>query len=169
MLNDMEGEFVRAALGAQHGSMDWFRCESDQRFRRTRLVTLEGLLDERGLERVDLVLCDTQGGELPLLRSAAPVLASGRVRFLLISTHHHSITGDPLTHQRCLALLQEAGAHVIVEHSVAESCSGDGMIAVSLDPRDADLEVPVTIVRARDSLFGELEYDLARALGLPPA
>jgi hypothetical protein len=120
------------------------------------------------MSRVELVLSDTQGGELSLLQAGRDVLASSRVRFLVVSTHHHSITGDPLTHQRCLALLSEMGAHIIAEHSVAESCSGDGLIAASMDRRDVDLALSVTTVRARDSLFGELEHDLARALGLPP-
>lgn len=167
LLNDADGEFVRAAVGAPHGAEDWFTCESDGRRRRMRLVTLPGLLEERELDRVDLVLCDAQGGELQLLRHAEDVLRAGRVRFLVISTHHHSICGDPLIHQRCLALLRGLGAHVIAEHSVSESCTGDGLIAVSMDPRDGDLHVPVTIVRARDSLFGELEHDLARAMGMP--
>ena len=37
---------------------------------------------------------------------AASALADGRLRFLIVSTHHHSISGDPLTHQKCLAELQ---------------------------------------------------------------
>jgi hypothetical protein len=55
---------------------------------------------------------------------------------------------------------------VIAEHSVSESCSGDGLIFASADPRDADLSVEVSHVRSRDSLFGEPEYELARALTL---
>jgi hypothetical protein len=46
-----------------------------------------------------------------------------------------------------------------------ESRSGDGLIAATKDPRHSDLHVDVTIVRVRDSLFGELEADLAEALG----
>jgi len=166
-LNGRTGEFLRAAVGREHGAMDWFRTESDGRLRRTRMVTLEGLLDDHGIERADLVLCDAQGGELALLQEAGVALAAGRVRFLLVSTHHHSISGDPLTHQRCLALLQEAGAHLVAEHSVAESCSGDGLIAAAFDAADAECTVLVTRVRARDSLFGELEHDLARAMRIP--
>ena len=40
-------------------------------------------------------------------------------------------------------------------------------IGASLRPEDRELCAEVTIVRARDSLFGELEWDLARALGVP--
>lgn len=160
-LNELEGTFVQAAVGRSHGGRMRLVCESDGRVRTLPTVTLDGLIDDHGLGRIDLVLCDTQGAEVAVLESARAALAAGRVRFLIVSTHHHMFTGDPLTHHRCLALLEEAGAHIIAEHTVAESCSGDGLIAASMDPRDRDLVVPVSHVRARDSLFGELEFDLA--------
>lgn len=90
----------------------------------------------RQLSQNSLLLCDVQGAEVEALRGAANALAARRVRFLVISTHHHQITGDPLTHQRCVGLLRDAGAHFIAEHSVSESCSGDGLVVVSTDPRD---------------------------------
>jgi hypothetical protein len=113
------------------------------------------------LEHVDLVLVDVQGAETVLLHRALGDIAANRVRFMIISTHHYSISGDPLTHQRALQLLRNAGAHIIAEHSVPESFSGDGLIAVSFDSRDADLVVPITFARSKDSLFDEVEYDLA--------
>ena len=85
----------------------------------------------------------------------------GLVRFLIVSTHHRAISGDPLTHQKALRLLVDASAHVIAEHSVSESFSGDGLIAVSFDPRDRDFTVPVSHARSVDSLFGELEHEVA--------
>jgi hypothetical protein len=52
---------------------------------------------------------------------------------------------------------------------VTESASGDGLIVASFDPRDADMApIAISHVRARDSLFGELEHDLAAAQGLTP-
>lgn len=162
-LNGMEGRFVQAAVGAAHGEQVWLPCESDWRVRRLPTVTIDGLLRDHGLDRFDLVLCDTQGAELEVLRAAREAIAGGRVRFLVISTHHWTITGDPLTHQKCLEELTRTGCHIIAEHSVAEGCSGDGLIAASADPRDADFTVPVSHVRAKDSVYGELEYDLAQA------
>jgi hypothetical protein len=47
------------------------------------------------------------------------------------------------------------------EHSVNESFSGDGLIAVSFDDRDRDFVVPVSHARGKESLFGEMEVDLA--------
>jgi FkbM family methyltransferase len=166
-LNGLQATTLRASVGTEHGRRSAFRCERDGRVRLTREVTLPGILDEQELARVDLLLCDTQGAETELLQGGAEALAAGRVRFLMISTHHHSISGDALTHQRCLHAVRAAGGHVFAEHTVSESCSGDGLIAASFAPEDADLEVPVTRVRARDSLFGEPELELAAALGEP--
>jgi FkbM family methyltransferase len=162
-LNGMAGTFVRGAVGFDHGGSVWLACESDWKVRQVPTVTLDGLLAERGIERFDLVLCDAQGAELHVLKAAQEAMRAGRLRFLVVSTHHHTISGDPLTHQRCLDFLRDAGAHIIAEHSVAESCSGDGLIAASMDPRDRDLSVALSHVRAKDSVFGELEYDLAKA------
>jgi FkbM family methyltransferase len=167
-LNGFAARFIHAAVGAPHGGNILMRTESDNALRATPLVTLDGLMLDENLDRVDLLLCDTQGAELAMLTDARETLRSGRVRFLVVSTHHHTITGDPLTHQRCLALLRESGAHIIAEHSILESCSGDGLIVASMDPRDADLHVDVTVVRSRDTIFGEPEYDLARAMRLSP-
>jgi FkbM family methyltransferase len=167
-LNGYSARFIHAAVGAPHGESIRIRTESDNALRPVPLATVEGLLRDEGLDRVDLLLCDTQGAELAMLTDARETLRSGRVRFLVVSTHHHSISGDPLTHQRCLEILRECGAHIIAEHSVLESCSGDGLIAASMDPRDADLHVEVSTVRSRDTIFGEPEYELAAALRRSP-
>jgi FkbM family methyltransferase len=164
-LNGMTGTWIQAAVGFEHGGSVWLPCESDGRTRRVPTVSIAGLMEDQGLDRMDLVLCDTQGAELHVLETSRDALRQGRVRFLLVSTHHHMFSGDPLTHQRCLAFFQDLGAHVVAEHSVSESCSGDGLIAVSFDPADDDLVVEVSHVRSKNSLFGELEYDLARARG----
>jgi FkbM family methyltransferase len=165
-INGLEGEFVPAAVGPNPGSTMWIAAESDGRARRVPVVSLDTLMSERGLDRLDLVLCDTQGAELHVLRSVEAALRAGRIRFLVVSTHHRVFSGDPLTHQRCLAYLQDVGATIVAEHSISESCSGDGLIAASMDPRDRDLTVPVSHVRSKDSLFGEPEFEVARATGV---
>jgi FkbM family methyltransferase len=167
-LNGFSGDFVNAAAGSPHGRMMRMRTESDLAMRRVRLVTLEGLMRENHVERVDVLLSDIQGAEADLLTVAQPLLRAGRVRFLVVSTHHHSISGDALTHQRCRDILRDCGAHIIVEHSVHESASGDGLIVASTDPRDRDMELEVTLVRAKDSIVGEPEYELAKAMRLSP-
>jgi FkbM family methyltransferase len=155
--------FFPAAIGAEPGQPMAFRAASDGELHQVEQHDLASLMKAAQLDRVDLVLCDAQGAEAVLLDRACGDLQAGRVRFLIVSTHHHSISGDPLTHQQALGLLTEAGAHVISEHTVGESFSGDGLIAVSFDDRDRDLVVPVSHGRSRDSLFGEAEFDLAEA------
>ena len=165
-LNDLSErvKFVHAAIGSEPGCELQFLAESDGQVHTVDQHDLTSLLDDTGLTYVDLVLCDAQGAESVLLERAQGELRAGKIRFLFVSTHHLSISGDPLTHQKCLALLQEAGGHVIAEHSVRESFSGDGLIVVSFDPRDRDFSVEISYARAKDSLFGEADVELAQVL-----
>jgi FkbM family methyltransferase len=162
-LNDLEGTFHQAAVGRAKTVPAPFECESDGQVRPVPNEGLASLLDRFHLNDVDLLFSDVQGFEWPLLDGGRDVLAAGRVRFLVVSTHHHVISGDPLTHQRCLRLLEELGAHVILEHTVAESYSGDGLIVVSFDERDRDLEVVTSRCRVGASWFGDPLVDLEAA------
>lgn len=153
--------FLQGAIGAEPGATFQFEAESDGRPYEVTQYDLDSVMKSTGLAHVDLALVDVQGAETVLLARGLGDFAAGRVRFMIVSTHHLSISGDPLTHQRALALLKNAGAHIIAEHSVPESFSGDGLIAVSFDPRDEDLVVPITFARSKDSLFDEVEYELA--------
>lgn len=166
-LNGITATAIHAAIGAEHGGTIRLAGDTDGQLRPTPVVTIDGLLADQGLARCDLLLCDVQGAELQMLAGAVAALRDGRVRFLVISTHHFSFSGDPLTHQKCVEILRAAGAHVIAEHTVYESCSGDGLVAASMDPRDDDLVVDVSIVRNRDSVFGEPERELANFVGWP--
>ena len=166
-LNGMDALVLQAAVGSEHDTIVTLTWESDNEPHPTRQMTVDGLMRDLAIERIDLLLADIQGAETAMLLGAADALAAQRIRFLVVSTHHHSISGDPLTHQRCLRILRDAGAHLVAEHSVAESCSGDGLIVAAMLPGDRDLHAGITIVRARDTVFGELEWDLARTLGAP--
>ena len=161
-LNGFDGTFIHAAVG-EDGTTGPITCESDGVERDVARVSVDGLLHREGIERLDVLLCDTQGAELAAIEGAAHALTDGRVRFALISTHHHSISGDPLMHRRCLELLRWRGAHIVAEHTARESASGDGLIVAAFDARDADFQVPVTHTRARDSLFGDADDELAAA------
>jgi FkbM family methyltransferase len=156
-LNGREAIFVNAAIGDGSGAtMPFHPDDGSPPFDLPThdLRSLLGLLDEPA---IDVLLADIQGGEYPLLAHSVDVLRSGKVRFLIVSTHDLTITGSAMTHQHVLALLVEAGAHIICEHSVTESVSGDGVVVASFDPRDRDLVVEVTHGRACLSLSGEWE------------
>lgn len=129
-------------------------------------LSVDDLARRLGLDRIDVLHADIQGAELDLLRGAAGLIRDGRVRFVFLSTHHHSISGDPLTHQKCLRFLADHSAHVLAEHTVAESFSGDGLIVASFAAADRHLPpVQLTHNRAHNSLFAEPEADLAEARG----
>jgi FkbM family methyltransferase len=162
-LNGLTATLLPGAVGDAPGETVSFVAESTGEPVEVVQHDLASLRAETGLDRVGLLMVDIQGFETLLLERAADALRAGAVRFLVVSTHHHVISGDALTHQRVRDLLVAAGAHVIAEHSVEESYSGDGLVAVSFDPRDRDLTVGISHARARESLFGELNPDLQRA------
>jgi hypothetical protein len=163
-INGLEGEFVQASVGAVSADCQPFMCEIDGVTRGVDRISIDDLLAEKAIERVDLVLCDTQGAELATLEGSRRAIAQGRIRFAVISTHHHSISGDPLIHQSCRAFAERLGT-ILAEQSIPESYSGDGLIAVSFDAGDRELpKIDLSYNRARNSLFGELEHDLASAL-----
>jgi FkbM family methyltransferase len=157
-LNGVSGRFVAAAVGLPDGGEAEIESESDATVRTVRLVGVDGLMAREGIDRIDLLLCDAQGAELAMLEGARGALRAGRIRFLVLSTHHASISGDPRMHERCLRALDDLGAHVVVEHTLSESFSGDGLVVASMDPRDRDLRLALSHARAQDSLFGELEH-----------
>jgi FkbM family methyltransferase len=161
-LNGQSAVFLEEAVGTAPGSMQ-FRCE-DGSTREVAVTSVDALMERHAVGFLDLLHADIQGAELAMLEGAAETIRRGRVRLVMVSTHHHNISGDPLTHQRCLRHLKNAGAHILCEHTIAESFSGDGLILASFDPRDADLAaVKISYNRASESLFRETEYDLAEA------
>jgi FkbM family methyltransferase len=161
-LNGMAGEFIEAAVGTHNGCVP-FHCESDSMERTVKTVSVDGLANELSLQRIHLLHADVQGAEQTMLMGAEEIIRQGRLDWLFLSTHHHSISGDPLTHQRCLAWLKDHGATIIAEHSVAESFSGDGLIVARFGG-PAPMEFPALSRNAPSrSFFRESEYDLAEA------
>ena len=63
-----------------------------------------------------------------------------------------------------MIFLRKLGARILVEHSVTESYSGDGLIVASFRPEDSCFPL-IKISRnfSSNSLFRELEYDLNEA------
>ena len=156
-INDRTGTFINAAIGIGGGSVRGFVTETDPNPIDLPSHDLDSLLAACAIEQVDVLLSDIQGGEVPLLIRASERLRQGAVRFLIVSTHDLWITGSATTHQQVLDILLWSGAHIIAEHSVSESYSGDGLIVASFDPRDRDMTVDLSHNRSRNSLFGEWE------------
>lgn len=155
-LNGLAADFVPASVGPDSLPPRPFRCESDGGVRAVAEVSVDDLLDRLFVPRADVLLVDINGAELGALAGAEQAIADGRVRFLVLSTHHRSLSGEPDTHLRCLRRVLELGGRVVCEHSVGESFSGDGLIVASFDPADAAMPViHVTRNTPGNSLFGE--------------
>jgi len=88
------------------------------------------------------------------------MVKEGRLRFIVISTHHYIFSGDPQTHQHCLDYISELGGHIVAEHTIQQSYSGDGLIVASFDKSDSNFRVEVSHNMGA-SLFRPYEDDLA--------
>ena len=156
-LNDLNGNFINAMVSSQAAILSEFHCESDGQVISIPALNFSGVIAATEQKDIDLVLVDIQGAEIPLLQNLPEVLLHSRVRFMAISTHDVEISGSPITHQSALELLIQNGAHIIIEHSVSESFSGDGFILASFFEEDKFLDIPISYNRSKNSLFGEWE------------
>lgn len=159
-LNGRAGHFIQAAVADRPGPATAFRCDSDGVVRELPRVSVDGLVEELGCDRIDILLADIQGAELAMLEGARETIRRRRLATLLVSTHDQAISGDYLTHDTCLAWIRDQGGRIIAEHSVEESFSGDGLIAAAFDDR-CPITVAVSRNRAVDSLFGSPAVRLA--------
>lgn len=162
-LNNMAGHHFNLAIGKESVDSILYRCyESDNVERKIRVVTLDDFIQEEAIPFVDLLLADIQGFELDMLHGAIKSIERGLIRFVVLSTHHHAISSDPLMHQKCLDFLNSRGAKILVEHTISESYSGDGLIIASFSQDDKNLSnIEISRNRSRNSLFREIEHDLA--------
>lgn len=115
---------------------------------------MNSILERSGDATIELLHMDVQGAELPFLTSLANAVHSNRLRFVVASTHHSSISGSQTTHEDCLAQIRQMGGHILMEHDVQESFSGDGLIVASFMDHDKMLYLePISRNRAVNSLF----------------
>ncbi len=159
--NGFSGYFELTAAGVDGSAQ--FMDETLGQVRTVATKSITTLCNERSIDFLDLLHMDVQGAEVSALIGAEPLVAAGKLRFVFVSTHHHLISGDPLTHQKCLQWLIAHGAHILCEHSVNESFSGDGLIVASFAAQDRDRTISLSYCRQSKSLFRELEFDLADA------
>jgi len=152
-LNGLSASFVHACAGDHWISEKLFSTESGG----SVLIPQHAVptaMAHFGLDDIELLHADVQGAELGLLSSCEPLFAAGKIRFLVVSTHHSSISGWTTTHADCVAYLKANGAQIVCEHDVDESFSGDGLLVASMRPEDS-LIPPIVISRCRrgESLF----------------
>jgi FkbM family methyltransferase len=162
-LNGRDIKFLQASVGAEAIAQHAFVTESAGTLRIPQ-VTMPQLFAGHGLNQLGLLHCDAQGAETAVLQSCMELFRSRRILFCIVSTHSHHISGDPLTHQRCLAILKESGGQILAEHDVHESFSGDGLIAAYFGATPIDWRMPhVSMNRYSTSLFRNPLFDLDEA------
>ena len=154
-LNSLKAKWIRGLAGRHYIPNAAFRQESDQMLVEIPCHNFSSLLDEAGAGPVELLHIDGQGAELPFLESLGDNDLYRQVRFVVVSTHHESISDSPKTHEECVKVIQRLSGRILEEHSVEESFSGDGLIVASFDPRDKDLKLPkISRNSVKKSLFG---------------
>lgn len=164
-LNNANMTFIQSAAGKDSGKIVDFPLDSEPgKTVRVPILTVDEIVEQQKLPCVDLLHMDVQGYELDGIEGALKTIKQGKLRFLMVSTHHYMFSGDPLTHFKCMELIKSHGGHIIANHTVLESYSGDGLIAVSFDKRDKDFRVEVSVNSCTHSLFRPYEYDLANIL-----
>ena len=148
---------LHGVVGPTPGELFRFIAASDGREHEVRQYGLEELLTLAGVSFFDVVLADIQGAETTFLATNEALLRSGAVRFAVISTHDPMISGSAMTHREVIDQVNELGGHVVAEHSVSESFSGDGLVVAAFWPQDREFTVSLPHARSVDALFGEWE------------
>jgi hypothetical protein len=145
--------FHQAWVGGEGEREMTAAVESDGQPRTLPCVDMGAVLALAGGD-IEMLHVDAQGAELPFIRSMAAADGPRRVRFVVVSTHHESISGSPSTHADCVEALTGLGAHVLCEHAVGESFSGDGLIVASFLAEDRRIRLPaISRNQPRFSLF----------------
>jgi FkbM family methyltransferase len=146
--------FIEAWVGGDESESHEAVCESTGRPRALPCFNMNSLLPLAESRPIEVLHVDAQGAEFNFLRSMGAAVRQQRIRFLVASTHHSSISGSPTTHEDCLREVERMGAVILVEHSVQESFSGDGLIVASFLPCDRRIGVPeISRNRAASSMF----------------
>ncbi|MGL4376211.1 MAG: FkbM family methyltransferase [Microcoleaceae cyanobacterium] len=144
-LNGLDAGFVHACVDDQFIEQRQFDTESGESVTMPQ-HTVPSVMAHFRLDEIEILHADVQGSELGLLSSCTPLFAAGKIRFVVVSTHHVSISGSSSTHTDCVALLKANGANILCEHDEHESFSGDGLIVAAMRPED-NLIPPIVISR----------------------
>ena len=146
--------FINAWVGGEHLPIHSAPTETSDSLSVLPMLNCSAVLDLCAKPYVELLHMDIQGAETAFLQSIDSATAQNRLRFIMVSTHHSSISGSKSTHLDCMERLRDLGATILIEHDVIESFSGDGLILASMLPEDCALWFPnISRNRAETSLF----------------
>ncbi len=161
-LNNIQDiDFLQVASGGDDGQEITIRSDSDNtKMIKVKVRTVDSLMEEKSIERLDILHMDVQGFEFDSLHGAEKSITSGKVRFVFVSTHHYIFSKSPTTHADCIKLIQDWGGHIISSHTIHESFSGDGLIVASFFDEDKDFSVSTSLNHTDQALFRSYEQDL---------
>lgn len=161
-LNSLDVIFEQAAAGCEDGKKISFTLDHDpSQSIEVAIRSVDSIVKEKKLPYVDILHMDVQGVELDALKGAEQLISNKRLRFLFVSTHHYMISKDILTHQKCLEFIRLHGGHLVAEHNILESYSGDGLIVASFDESDRAFRIETSRNSSQASLFRAYEKDLS--------
>lgn len=166
-LNKANLEFVNAAAGSGTGrSIDFPLDSRPGEILHVPILSIDQIVKDYGVDKVGILHMDVQGWELDSIKGAENSIKQGKVRFLIVSTHHYVFSKDPSSHFKCQKLIESMGGTIIANHTIPESFSGDGLIAASFDKRDKNFKVGVSINSSTHTLFRPYEDDLEKLIKL---
>jgi hypothetical protein len=106
------GDFTRAYVGARPGSYP----------DGSRIVSIDSLLAEKKLDRLNVLHADVQGCEVDMLHGSHSLFKRRAVDYVFLSTHSMEL------HAQCIEFLQEYGYRILVSVDLEETHSVDGVL-----------------------------------------
>lgn len=133
-LNGYKGEFIQAGIGARSGE----RIPSVG-----KIISVDDLVAQMGVERIDVLHSDVQGYEADMLKGARKTLSAGKVRFIFLSTHSQEL------HEHCRSTIQEYGFEVIADADLSGTYCFDGVLVGQLKGEKGPGPVPISQRQSR--------------------
>lgn len=118
-LNGLEGDFTNGYFGTYPEKK--LQIQLKRANAELPRFTIDQFMELKGLKRITLLHSDIQGHEEEMLETGQTVLEERKIDYLFISTHGRR-------HDACREILKKHGYRIIVEHSIGESASADGLL-----------------------------------------
>ncbi len=130
-LNNKEGTFVHGYIGNKYDSDIKHEVNIPR-------IHIDQFLASNNINHVHILHADIQSAEFDMLQTCKKSISESKIDFFFISTH------TDLLHRKCLKFLKDHGFHIIAEHTPAQSCSCDGLIAAKRSGLKGPDNVPIT-------------------------
>lgn len=111
-LNNLHGTFINAFIGNTSKTLESGALQT----------CVDDIIERYQIPYVYMVHSDIQGAEYDMLIGCSHALEQNKIGYFFISTHGNEI------HKNCLEFLKAHNFHIIVQHTIHESCSADGLI-----------------------------------------